>query len=200
MTNKMERSPIDELSQLENEAKLRLRTGASRRGFIREIQALVLPSFEDHRAYELMLSTPRATTPLQERPTGTSADNSSVLAVRTIWRKSIDVEKFRDPVERLRHGVSVRLQPTIEEADANVAREQLAALLFRATTLAVPPHIPDSGVGLDGTTYELVFGRLFVQARFQWWCDAPAGWEPLAALLQEIERLVENAIGSTKYF
>src|SRR5215472_8264967 len=57
-----------------------------------------------------------------------------------------------------------------------------------------PPHIRDSPVGVGGTSYELVFGRNFVQARFKWWCDAPSGWAQLAALSREIEMIVESAI------
>jgi hypothetical protein len=34
--------------------------------------------------------------------------------VRAVWRRSIDAEKFHDPVVRLKHGSSP-LQPTIEE-------------------------------------------------------------------------------------
>ena len=47
---------------------------------------------------------------------------------------------------------------------------------------------------IDGTGYELILGGLFIGARFNWWCDAPAGWEPLSALFGEIRALVDEAI------
>jgi hypothetical protein len=170
-----------EFCELQDEALRLLRAGATRRGYVREIQALLLPAVEHNRSYEIMLS----------RGAGTSA-----LAVRTTWRRQIDIEKFRDPVVRLSHGVGMRLRPTIEEVDVQLVTDPVASLLSRAAALAVPPHILNSSFGLDGISYELVFGQSFVQSRFRWWCRTPTGWEPLAAMLQEIETLVDNAIAS----
>jgi len=177
----VEKEQIDEFMDLQEEALRRLRAGADRPGYVREVQALVLPSFDDSRAYELMLGNETANSP---------------LVVRTTWRKLADLEKFRNPVVRLGHGVGVRLQPTIEEVDVNLATGLVSKLLSRASALAVPPHIRNSPVGVNGTSYELAFGRTFVQARFKWWCDAPSGWAQLAALSREIQMIVESAIVS----
>ncbi|HYM77941.1 MAG TPA: hypothetical protein VE377_18345 [Candidatus Dormibacteraeota bacterium] len=190
--DKMEQEQMDEFKQLQNEAMLRLRAGANRRGFVRGVQASVLPSFDNCRTYELMFPAKLAKAPQSQRPA--SAWNEPSLAVRTLWRRSTDAEKFSDPVVRLKHGVGMRLQPTIEDLDVNLDTESVSALLSRASELTVPPHILNYTFGLDGTGYELVFGQLFVQSRFQWWCQAPAPWEPLSVLLQEIEMMVEGAI------
>jgi hypothetical protein len=190
----MAQSHIDEFSQLQDEAVLHLREGVDRPGYVRKAQVLVLPSFADCRAYAIMLSGRPADDCRPGRSIHSSPNADSALVVRTTWRKLTDLEKFRTPVTRLKHGVGVRLKPTMEEIDVTLAAEQVADLLSRAAALAVPPHIQNSSFGVDGTSYGLVLGGPFAQARFEWWCDPPAGWEPLAALLWEIETLAEAAI------
>lgn len=172
----MEKGHWEEFSRLQDEAVSRLRAGASRPGYTCEVQAFIMCSFDDNRVYELMYS---------ER---------SALAVRTTWKRPIDVEKFINPLNRLKHGVGVRLQPTIEEIDANITMERLSELLFQAKGLSVNPYIKKDFIGLDGTNYELAFGNCFIRSRYQWWCDAPAEWTLLEALLKEIVELVDDEI------
>jgi hypothetical protein len=39
--------------------------------------------------------------------------------------------------------------------------------------------VPETIVGLDGTTYELLIQRGFSKVRFTWWCEPPAVWKAL---------------------
>lgn len=182
----MERELLVEFKVLQNEALARLSAGANRKGYLCQFRAIALPSFEDCRAYEILL--PRGSTDVR------ASNTVRAVAVRTVWRRSIDIEKFRDPVVRLKHGLA-RLHPTIEETQAGVQLEPVTKLLSKVGAVTVPAHIADYHVGVDGTSYELVLGGHFVvEARFKWWCNAPRGWEPLSALFGDIEALVENTL------
>jgi hypothetical protein len=182
----MEKKHLVEFKLLQDEALARLAAGANRKGYLGQFRAIALRSFEDCRAYEILLSRGSA---------DVGASNTvPAIAVRTVWRRSIDIEKFRDPVVRLKHGFAP-LQPTIEETQSRVELERVTKLLSKADIVTVPMHIADHSVGVDGTSYELVLGGHFVgEARFKWWCTAPRGWEPLSALFAEMEALVENAV------
>ena len=175
----MEKEQSVEFKLLQDEALARLRTGVSRKGYLGKFRAIVLPSFEDCQAYEILLSPRPADVP--------------GVASRTVWRRPIDVEKFRSPVARLEHGLG-RLEPTIEEAQAGIPLEPITKLLLKAGATGIPACIIQHGFGLDGTRYELVLGGGFVEASFKWWCEAPAGWEPISTIFGEIKALVDNAI------
>lgn len=174
----MEKEQVVEFKLLEDEALTTLHAGANRKGYISQFRAIVLPSFEDCRAYEVLL--PASNTVL-------------AIAVRTVWRRSIDIEKFCDPVVRLKHGFDP-LRPTIEETQVSIQAEQFTKLLSKAGIVTIPAHIASHRFGLDGTSYELVLGENFVEARFRWWHKAPRGWEPLSDLFGEIEAMVENTV------
>lgn len=175
----MEQEQADEFRRLQSDALVRLRTGLNREGYLGKFRAIVLPSFEDCHAYEILLS-PR------------SADVPGVAA-KTVWRRSIDAEKFRNPVARLKHGLGP-LEPTIEEVQTGLPLEPITKLLSKAGAATIPACIVHHRFGLDGTSYELVLGGGFVEARFKWWCDAPTGWEPISTIFGEIKALVDNAI------
>jgi hypothetical protein len=178
-SDNMEKEQLVEFKLFQDEALARLRAGVSRKGYLGKFRALVLPSFEDCHAYEILFS-PRST-------------DVPGVAARTVWRRSIDVEKFRNPVARLKHGLGP-LEPTIEEVQAGIPREPITKLLSKAGAATIPACIVDHGFGLDGTSYELVLGSDFVETRFKWWCDAPTGWEPVSTIFGEIKALVDSAI------
>ena len=175
----MQKEQLEEFTRLQSDALVRLREGVDRTGYLSKFRAIALPSFEDCHAYEILLS-PR------------SADVPGV-AVRTVWRRSIDVEKFRNPVARLKHGLG-QLEPTIEEVQSVVPFEPITQLLSKASAATIPACIVHRNFGTDGTSYELVLGGGFVEARFKWWCDAPTGWEPISTIFGEIKALVDNAM------
>ena len=172
----MELKHVEEWAQLQTEAIERLREGVYHQGYRRQLQALVLPSFDDSCSYELLVPTPR--------------NGGFALAVETIWKRLTDVAKFKTPVERLKHGIGVQLRPTIEERTNTIALDVINGLVKRTMALRVPPHVPSDGIGLDGVTYEILFVDSFTSARFQWWVCLPAGWEPLQELFEEIKAVV----------
>lgn len=167
----MEREQQVEWYWLEQQALEQLRTGIDRKGYIPRLQVLVLPSFEDSWRYELL-----APVPDRSRP---------ALAVRKVWHRRTDLAKFANPVVRLSYG-SGRQSPTIEEFDAEIDAELLHGLCAKAATIKVPAFTTKSGVGLDGTSYQLALGRSPLVARFEWWHSPPEGWEPLKTLVDEI--------------
>lgn len=164
--------------ELERKARLRLRAGTKRRDLVRYrrvLQALVLPSFQDCYAYEILVSA--------EKP-------SEPAGVRTLWRKIADLEKLRNPVVRLKYGVQV--EPTIEESVVNLPEDDVKSLLTLADNLRVSPRILNPLRGIDGISYEVSFGDLSARSRFEWWAKPPAGWEPLHDLAQRIRELVDR--------
>ncbi len=177
----MQKEQLKEFARLQGDAFARLRAGVHRTGYISRFRAIVLPSFEDCHAYEILLS-PRST-------------DIPGIAVRTVWRRSIDVEKLRNPVARLKHGLGP-LEPTIEEVQSVVPLEPITELLSKAGAATIPACIVHHHFGTDGTGYELFLGGGFVEAHFKWWCDAPTGWEPISTIFGEIKALVDNAMAS----
>ena len=81
-SDNMEKEQLVEFKLLEDEARGRLHTDGNRKGYLSQFRAIALPAFEDCSAYEILLPT-----------------SNSVLAIatRTVWRRSIDMEKFVDP-------------------------------------------------------------------------------------------------------
>lgn len=176
-----------EFARMQDEALERLHAGVNRKGYLCQLRAIAIASVEDSLAYEILLPA---------RSSDISASNTMpAVAAVTVWKRSIDAKKFSSPVVRLKHGFAP-LQPTIEEIQAGIELEPVTKLLSKAGTVTVPAHIPDHSWGVDGTSYELIFGGVFVEARFKWWCHAPRGWERLSDLFVEVQALVENAVAA----
>src|SRR5215467_13619850 len=95
----MEKKHQEELFQLREEAIAILQEGKHTFGYARHVQALIMPSFGDWEGYDILL-------PIQD-------SQRSPLGTKTVWRHTIDTEKFRTPVVRLQHGLN-KLSPTIE--------------------------------------------------------------------------------------
>jgi hypothetical protein len=173
----MEKEQQGELITLQEEAMRILRRGSTRPNYTRELHLVVLPSFQDCRSYELFLPRPGA--------------DLTAVAVRMVWKKDVDLAKFASPVVRLTHGIGAPLSPTFEQAEITTVSKDIDRLLNAATTIRVSARVHTSVFGLDGTLYEISFGG-FVFAQFRWWNIAPAGWEPLQEIVQEIETLMSH--------
>ncbi len=50
----------------------------------------------------------------------------------------------------------------------------------------VVPVVPESIVGLDGTTYELHIDRGFSKVQFTWWCEPPPVWKALGEVAKTL--------------
>lgn len=98
------------------------------------------------------------------------------------------------PVVRLRY---LRpLAPTIDVRQYPLEADWVEATKNALKSLVLPAMVESDIAGCDGTFYELAFDAGFVQARYIWWEEPPAGWLPLHLWLQQtLEALEALAIG-----
>ena len=131
-----------------------------------DLQLIVMPFFGNWESFELY-----------GRPS---------TLVKATWRQDLDAEKFRNPVERLRH--ARRLDPTIEIVSTDVAQELVSSTRDELSRLNIPAHPGPPGIVLDGTGYQLTIGG--GTAVCHWNDLAPGLWSPLQAwALRWIERV-----------
>jgi hypothetical protein len=145
-------------------------------GYTRRAQALIMPSFDDWEAYEILVPG--------------RAEDLHPRGVKTVWRQSVDISKFRSPVVRLQHGFA-RLVPTVETFEAMLPLVSVEALLSGAPSWLEMPK-PDDSIGIDGTSYEVVVGDGFRWSRHHWWEKPPEGWEPLADFIHDMKQVIES--------
>ncbi len=137
-------------------------------------QLLILPSFENSVSWDV---------------TETRAKENQPRWYRTCWRRDIDLEAFRSPVERLRHPRPYR--PTIEAGWYPIDPGQFGALIEKFRATPIPLDASENIGGVDGTTYELAFSRYFTKARIRWWARMPEAWKPLEPIVIEMFELFE---------
>jgi hypothetical protein len=56
----------------------------------------------------------------------------------------------------------------------------------------VPPYNRERFLGLDGTSYEALFGDASVRSQFRWWESPPEGWEPLQHFVDGVQKLFDE--------
>lgn len=173
----MEQRHLEEWLQLQRDATAILREGREIRDYRRHIQALMVPSFDDGQAYEILLPVSRGV--------------MDALGTKTTWRKMTDADKFRSPVVRLQYGFG-KLVPTIETFETALARADIEALLSHLSSFTVRAYVPESIMGLDGTTYELALGKPYQGSRYSWWERPPAGWEVLGEILEQTKEMIDH--------
>lgn len=103
------------------------------------------------------------------------------------WNKYFDLEITQNPLERLRY-VGKTLKPTIIQKEIDcLDKKQVEDFLSRYSKLSIPKEIKQSGIKLDGTTYEVsVFKRQNQnELRYVWWENAPDEWKELESLMLE---------------
>ena len=143
-------------------------------GISRLLQVIEKPSFAPASSWEIFEQHPRSA------PT-------THFCIRLRWRNDLDLEKFRNPVERLKH---VRtLNPTIETHRMELNASFVSETCLMLSQIAVPAYAAEKTVGLDGTSYELAFGNSFSGARFYWWGN-PSGH--MKALAEATLRITEE--------
>ncbi len=174
----MEREFHGEWQRLEEQATAILMRPPVRDRYSSECHVVTLPSFDDGRAYTLMIS-------------GLNGPEGP-LGIRRVWRRHVDLAKFDGPVIRLRYGP--KLEPTIDQEDAPVGRQLVDGILERAANLRIPPYVREKTIGTDGVSYVVSFGGYFLATQLQWWCEPPAGWEDLAVLLHQVVDAVEGGL------
>jgi hypothetical protein len=78
--------------------------------------------------------------------------------------------------EELTKGISWKREVPLAEA------RELSGIL-KGLTIAI---VPQGGMGLDGTTYELLIERGFNKVQFTWWSDPPEAWKSLGDLSKRL--------------
>ena len=79
-----------------------------------------------------------------------------------------------------------------EEGPTRTIPEEEGKRLLQALRAARVGAVPDFAMGLDGTTYRLAFTCGFNAITYQWWGDLPAGWDDLAPLISELEKMLRR--------
>src|SRR5688572_20350300 len=74
------------------------------------------------------------------------------------------------------------------EIQRHEAREIIDILEHQLVSIA-----PESILGLDGTTYELLIERGFSKVQFTWWCDPPRVWKALGEVSERILAMADAA-------
>ena len=100
------------------------------------------------------------------------------------WRSDIDQEKFRSPVELLKHLGS--LKPTIETGRFAVSNEFCRESLNRFYSVIIPPIVELETFALDGSTTEIQLGGSFLNSKFSWWNNPPEKWKELGDIVADI--------------
>ncbi|MEK6702973.1 MAG: hypothetical protein AABZ53_11970 [Planctomycetota bacterium] len=110
------------------------------------------------------------------------------------WDRAADAEKFRSPVERMKHPRV--LTPTLQEravpTDKAGAR-QIRALLGEA---AMPLRTSSEVLGLDGTRYSIIVSESMHSAHVSWWESFPAEWLPVMRAFGSMWKELEGRLGA----
>lgn len=134
------------------------------------LQLLVLPSFGNLEAWDLFQVVRKG-----------QRDN---VLVHSTWRRDIDLEAFRSPVERLKH--PPKYQPTFDAESVELSAEELNKTLEPLRTMRIPLFADVSTVSIDGLGYELAVGCVTELARLRWCNRAPEPWAPVQAYVDEM--------------
>jgi len=81
-----------------------------------------------------------------------------------------------DNCEEITKGISWR-----REVSPTEVREILDILQHQVISV-----VPETIVGLDGTTYELLIERGFSKVQFTWWCEPPEVWKTLGEVSKRL--------------
>lgn len=106
------------------------------------------------------------------------------------WRSDIDQEKFRSPVELLKHLDS--LEPTIENKRLELANEFVKNNMNRFYSITIQPFIEEQIFGLDGSTIEINFGGSFLNSKFSWWNKPPDEWKQVGDVVTDILNYLDS--------
>jgi hypothetical protein len=125
----------------------------------------------------------------QSRP---GTDQGVYFASVYVWEKIKDWERFDSPVKRIASRVDVsQIQPTVKTNHIELDEDFIEGLLQRIRHLKLPITPERSTIGLDGVTYEILFGNYFCNSSFSWWAEAPGEWIELETLVKEVIQHIE---------
>jgi hypothetical protein len=108
-----------------------------------------------------------------------------------VWRSDLDLEKFKSPVERLRHPKD--LAPTIENEAVWLTGDDIEDFVQRIRGISIPFFLGSpSVVGCDGTSFEFRYDELFFGGSLHWWEDRPLEWRPFTEVVLNIAKDLQN--------
>ena len=180
----MEQEQAEEFAVLRQQAESYLRNSDDR-SLRSVIQIFIMPAFDRYIAFDLHRTYKR-----------TSQGKSTVHSLsQTVWYKDVDLEKFRSPVERLKHPRP--LMPTIKRKQVPLDRSVTESAIARFTSLQIPVWYQSAPtISLDGVGYEIAFSDHGVSVRYKWSNDPPDAWQPLSEAMHETIRQFELFIQS----
>ncbi len=167
-----------ELRHLTEAATEMLASVAESGSYTRVFSFWKLPSFGDQIRYSLY--APRR-----------SDSTLRPFLDTTIWRRSVDSEKLRDPIERLKH--TRHLVPTIVESSKFLDSHAVTDAIRVLEGLGIPSLRPsEQVVGLDGTQFRFAFSQGYFSLDVCWWADRPDSWQCFAASIIELVANLQN--------
>lgn len=172
----MQREQQEELWRLTEEARKVLDAPVELSGYLPRVFSFWrLPAF--HNLTRTTLYAP-----------GCRRESKQPFFTVTTWRRDVDQDKLRDPIERLRHPRI--LAPTMEESRVEVSTEVVAGLVAELSGIALPVLRPDEGLlGTDGIDFRFSFSQGFYALDLKWWGDGPRCWR---AATERIVDLVDG--------
>jgi hypothetical protein len=109
----------------------------------------------------------------------------SPFASCTVWRSDLDLEKFKSPVERLRHPKD--LAPTIEDDLVWLTGYDIEDFVQRIRGISIPFFLGSASVvGCDGTRFEFRCDGSFFGGSLHWREDGPHEWRPFTEAVMKI--------------
>ena len=172
MTSDLEREFL-----LHSEAALQILRNIPESGSHRNVfSIIVMPSFAPSYCCTLYAPLP-------------FAKKAKPLASITTWRSDVDLEKFSNPVERLKHPTI--FIPTIESEAITLNDGEAEDFQRRIRGVSIPLYLSSAKVlGCDGTSFEFVSNEFFYGVSIRWWEDQPVEWRPFTeAILQIVTEL-----------
>ncbi len=113
---------------------------------------------------------------------GIMMQGNQTRGLHQVWRYDLAVEKFRTPIERMKHPKT--LQPTFEQFSEPInadVLQRLLELLNKSLPRTLPPM---TFAGCDGTRYEIEAGTHMHKLTFEWWERGPQEWQDLLEYTQ----------------
>jgi hypothetical protein len=120
-----------------------------------------------------------------------NANDRIPFATFSTWRKDIDSEKFRSPVERRKYPSVIA--PTIEQRSINLSKEWVATITAALSEKKISIFDNNSNYyGLDGTSYEFEYNHHFSGCTIRWHEYNTENWNPFATTISTIFKHLDD--------
>ena len=114
---------------------------------------------------------------------------------RTVWRRTFDTQRFRDPLAGLRHGWNT--EPTISVTLTELPSPKIADLLSSARSLDIPEIGLDlrlkQGIVLDGTRWFAFVAHAFGNRSYTW-STVPPEWKPVVRWTEQATAFLNSVV------